>query len=87
MKGASESSVDVFGGEDVVLKRITDRKTVDATLKGVLLLYSKKKTGKATAKAATAKSLADPANKADGKGGSKATKAKKAKAAAKSKAK
>ena len=90
MMGASESSVSIFGGEDVVLKRITDRKTVDVTLKGALLLTSKKKTkgkGRTKAKANTAQSLADPAKTADGKGGSKAAKAKEAKAAAKAKAK
>ena len=36
MKGASESSVCIFGGEDYVMKRISDKKTVDATLKGAL---------------------------------------------------
>ena len=92
MKGAGMSSVGIFGGEDEILKRVSDKKSVDATLKGALLLPPKKKTkgkGKPKAKAAAATSPADSANtnKADGKGGSKAAKAKKAKAAAKAKTK
>merc|ERR1712074_350237 len=90
MKGASMSSVCIFGGEKDVRKRISHKKTVDATLKGALLLASKKKTkGKGKKlKGDAAKSPVDPAkSKADGKGGSKAAKAKKAKVAAKAKAK
>merc|ERR1712105_206491 len=94
MKGAGMSSVGIFGGEDEVLKRVSDKKSVDATLKGALLLPAKKKTKgkgkpKAKAEAATATCPADSSNtsKADGKGGSKAAKARKAMAAAKAKAK
>ena len=89
MRGASGSSVSIFGSKEVVLKRITDRKAVDQTLKGALLLPIKKKAkGKGkNAKAKNAQNPADSAKSADRKGGSKAVKAKKAKAAAKAKAK
>ena len=52
MMGVSGSSVGIFGGKEVVLKRITDRKAVNSTLKGALLLPTKKKArGKCKAKA------------------------------------
>ena len=81
MTGASGSSVGIYGGEEVVLKGITDSKAVDHALKGALILPIKKEAkGKGEVKA-KAQTPADLAKTAGSKGGSKAAKGKKAKAA------
>ena len=77
MKGVSEFKVGLFGGDEVVLEKISEHKKVDSAICGAILpSATKKKTKKAKAKAKEPSAGAATKPVADGGSKTKTAKAK-----------